>query len=194
MTKKSDIVSQAEFARRVGVTQSAVHRAIKDRRITLRADGKLHFPVAVAEWRANTDVSKRKVKFADESKPAKFRPTKIDAETLTRVKQLLLDEGMDFSGGLSPELIRAAEGLARAQERAWRLDVEKKKYILTSAIGEINQRIAIGWRRTMENLPARICPELAAKLGCDELALHHELRAAIKTTLDSLAPMKDTIE
>jgi hypothetical protein len=150
--------------------------------------------VAVAEWRANTDVSKRKVKFSDESKPAKLKPTKIDAETVTRVKQLLLDEGMDLSEGLSPELIRAAEGLARAQERAWRLDVEKKKYILTRAIGEINQRIAIGWRRAMENLPARISAELAAKLRCDERALNQELLAAIKATLDSLAPMKDNIE
>jgi hypothetical protein len=171
MAKKSDIISQAEFARRVGVTQSAVHNAVKTKRITLRPDGKLNYPIAIAEWRANTDVSKRKLKFADESKPVKLKSSKLDAAALTRIKELLQSEGFDVSDGLNPELVRIAEGVARANERMFRLDVEKRKYILTAAIGELNQRIAIGWRRAIENFPARISAELAAKLRCDEHAL-----------------------
>jgi len=194
MPKKLDIISQAELARRLDVTQSAVHNAVKTRRITLRSDGKVNFPVAVAEWKSNSDVSKRKLKFADESKPAKLKASKLDAAALTRIKELLQSEGFDVSDGLNPELVRIAEGIARANERMFRLDVEKKKYILTRAIGELNQRIAIGWRRAMENLPARVADEMAARLNCAAHDLEQELVAAIKVTLDSLAPFKDGME
>jgi hypothetical protein len=69
MPKKLDIISQAELARRLDVTQSAVHNAVKNKRITLRPDGKVNYPVALAEWKANTDPARAKVQIDGSTKP-----------------------------------------------------------------------------------------------------------------------------
>jgi hypothetical protein len=118
----------------------------------------------------------------------------IDAAKLTDIKKLLASEGFDLSNGLTVELVRAAEGISRSHQRMFDLAIKRRQYIETRAMGELNQRITIGWRRAMENLPARVADEIAARLSCSAHDLEKEMLAAIKDVLNSLAPLKDGME
>lgn len=49
----AELISPAEFSRRMGVTPQAVHRAIKKGRLTQLPDGKLDAAVAGIQWQEN---------------------------------------------------------------------------------------------------------------------------------------------
>src|SRR5260370_36580908 len=61
-------MSQRQFGELVGVTHRAVQKAIESGRITLNANGKIDPDVALAQWKRNTDESKRS--FTDLSRAA----------------------------------------------------------------------------------------------------------------------------
>ena len=187
MPKKLDIISQAELARRLDVTQSAVHNAVKNKRITLRPDGKINYPVALAEWKANTDPARAKVQIGDLTKPIKPKLANLDAEALSDIKKLLNAEGFDTSDGLSHELVRTAEALARAHERMFDLAIKRKEYIPLKPAAEHTRNIFIGFRKMMENIPARHADTIAAKLGCDPHTLEQEMSRVIRETLNEMA-------
>jgi hypothetical protein len=187
MPQKLEIISQAELARRLNVTQSAVHNAVKNKRITLRADGKVNYPVALAEWKSNTDPARAKVQIGGSTKPIKPKLAKLDAAALSDIKKLLESEGFDTSNGLSHELVRTAEALARARERMLRIAVRRGELIELRPAQEHGRRIAIGFKRHMEGIPARYADNLAATLKCDPHQLEHELLKVIRASLDDLA-------
>lgn len=54
----SEIISQHEFARRVGVKQPSVFKAIKNGRITADERGKINWETESIRWSANRDPSK----------------------------------------------------------------------------------------------------------------------------------------
>jgi hypothetical protein len=56
-SRKRELISQREYARRRGISHVAVLRAIKSGRITT-VEGKINPAMADREWRANTDQSK----------------------------------------------------------------------------------------------------------------------------------------
>jgi hypothetical protein len=187
-------ISLNACSKALGYSISTLHKHRKNGAFKPLKDGSYNLEAVrkgLLQWTAPNAKHKGKL---NPGRKVAAKLEQIDGAALTRIKQLLLDEGLDLSGGLSVELIKAAEGIARANERMFRLDVEKRKYILTAAIGELNQRIAIGWRRAMENLPARVSDEIAARLCCSAHNLEQELVAVIKATLDSLAPLKDGME
>jgi hypothetical protein len=75
------------------------------------------------------------------------KPPKLDAEALTEIMKLLQSEGFDVSGGLTHELIRSAEGLARAHERIFDLAIERKEYIELKPAAEHTRNIFICFRK-----------------------------------------------
>ena len=153
--------------------------------------------MALAEWKANTDPSKRRVKLEGESKakkPTKFKLAQIDDVTLSDIKKLLASEGIDTSNGLTFELIRAAEGLARAHERMFNLAIKRKEYIPLKGAAESTRNIFIGFRKMMESIPARHADTMAANIWCDAHLLEQEMIRVIKETLNLMAEptVKDT--
>ena len=101
--------------------------------------------------------------------------------------KLLESEGIDTTGGLAHELIRSAEGLARANERIFDLAIKRKEYIPLKPAAEHTRNIFIGFKKMMLNIPARTADTIAAKLGCDTFLLEQEMSRVIRETFDEMA-------
>ena len=187
MPKNSDEISLSELARRLNISPSAVTKALKSKRITRLPNGKVNYAIAVAQWKANSEPSKRKVKFAEDKPSAKLKVSKLDAAALSDIKRLLNAEGFDTSSGLTHELVRTAEGLARAHERMFKLAIQRKEYVPLQPVQEHTYNIFVGFRKAIESIPARTADTIAAKLGCDAFLLEQEMLKAIKETLNELA-------
>ena len=187
MPKNSDEISLSELARRLKVTPSAVTKALKSKRITRLPNGRVNYAIAVAQWKSNSEPSKRKVKFDADKPLPKLKVSKLDAAALSDIKKLLNAEGFDTSAGLTHELVRTAEGLARAHERMFKLAIQRKEYIPLKPAQQHTYNIFVGFRKAMENIPARSAAIIAGKLGCDAWGLEQELIKAIKETLNELA-------
>ena len=101
-----EIVSQGEFARRVGVSQPAVSKAIRNGRINALENGKIDFTAEIHNWFANKDTSKvrdndpnknydessatssiSKAKLAKETYTAKLRQLEYEREAGMMVKK-----------------------------------------------------------------------------------------------------------
>ena len=163
MPKNSDEISLSELARRLKVTPSAVTKALKSKRITRLPNGKVNYAIAVAQWKANSEPSKRKVKFDADRPAAKLKVSKLDAAALSDIKKLLNAEGFDTSAGLTHELVRTAEGLARAHERMFRLAIQRKEYVPLGPVQQHTYNIFVGFRKAMENIPARSAAIIAGE-------------------------------
>ena len=69
-TRKKELISQREYARRRGISNVSVHEAIKAGRIST-VDGKIDPDLADREWRENTDQSKPRNRITGRPKHAR---------------------------------------------------------------------------------------------------------------------------
>ena len=68
-----------------------------------------------------------------------------------------------------------------------RIAVRRRELVELRGVQETGRNIAIGFKRAMQNIPARVADEIAAKLGCSAHDLEREMSQAIRDTLDQLA-------
>jgi hypothetical protein len=188
---KSQIVSKAEFARRLGVSPAAVSKAVKYGRISVRADGKIDYASALAQWRANTDPEKTWVKpaaddGAEEDTEAN-EATVVSDEALTKIKALLSEQGVAVDGPLTIQLARTAEVISRTEERQFRLAIKRGEYLPKGKVYAHFGRISVEIKKAFLNLPSRHAPIIAGELGVDEFKLEQALKKAIDATLNELA-------
>lgn len=73
-------VSQAEFARRKGVTRAAVTYAIQSGRIKLEDDQKILVEQALLDWEENSDVTKQRTPPSENYNDAKTRMVIAEAD------------------------------------------------------------------------------------------------------------------
>jgi len=114
---KSGTVTKAEFARRMGVSPPAVSKAIRTGRISVRADGKIDYASARAQWLANTDPERTWVKpkpaatsssgkEGEEDEVVEEETSVVSDEALTKIKALLSEQGVAVDGPLTIQLAR----------------------------------------------------------------------------------------
>lgn len=73
-------ISQAECARRLGVTRGAVNQAVKSGRLTLEDDGKLIWEKAKEEWERNADIGQRREDSNEDWQAARTRRERAEAD------------------------------------------------------------------------------------------------------------------
>lgn len=153
-TRRKELITQREYARRRGISNVSVHEAIKAGRISTVA-GKIDPDLADREWRENTDQSKPRNRITGSPKHARIAgepPEPMDFGSA--------DGGNGTASGYAKA--RAARELYQAQLA--KLELDEKRGILVRAdevrLGAFN--MARKARDQLIALPERVAAILAA--------------------------------
>jgi hypothetical protein len=164
-------VSQAALARMLGVSDTAVRKAIAKGRIRRCPDGLIAADEALADWRRNAGQPRR----AGVPKTNETNPESQEG-----------DAPPPCSGPSIADLQRASLAL-KAQRQEIDLEARRDELVERSkaerAIFEFARRMRDAWT----NWPARIAAPLAAPLGADPHAVEAALAAEARRHLDELA-------
>lgn len=176
-------ISIRAYARHRGVTDTAVHKAIRAGRITAEADGTVDVVRADAEWARNTELPK---------KGSLRKPESV----------VLQDSGVERgsvqasgnAGGTSLLQARTVNEVVKAQTNKVRLARLKGELVdRPQAIAHVF-KLARSERDAWLNWPARVSAQMAAKLGVDAHAMHVALEAALREHLQELGDLRPRVD
>ena len=161
------------YARYRGVSDTAVHKAIRAGRITPEPDGTLDPEKADAEWARNT-----------EGPPIGTRRGAVKARAPEETGP----------GGTSLLQARTVNEVVKAQTNKVRLARLKGELVDRSqAIAHVF-KLARTERDAWLNWPARISAQMAAGLGVEPHALHVALDAAVREQLQDLGDVQPKVD
>ncbi|EOV0939421.1 elements of external origin [Pseudomonas aeruginosa] len=173
-------ISIRAYARHRGVTDTAVHKAIRAGRITPEADGTIDADRADREWARNSEAPK--------------------AGTRAKAPKVAVPEGGGDgpaalpAGGTSLLQARTVNEVVKAQTNKVRLARLKGELVdRPQAIAHVF-KLARSERDAWLNWPARISAQMAAKLGVDPHAMHVALEAAVREHLQELGELRPRVD
>lgn len=173
-------ISIRAYARHRGVTDTAVHKAIRAGRITPESDGTIDPERADRDWSRNTEPPK--VGLNRTATRAAVPDTPGDAPTALP------------SGGTSLLQARTVNEVVKAQTNKVRLARLKGELVDRSqAIAHVF-KLARSERDAWLNWPARISAQMAARLAVDAHAMHVALEAAVREHLQELGDMRPRVD
>ena len=171
------------YARHRGVSDTAVHKAIRAGRITPEADGTLDPDKVDREWNKNTEAPTQGTQRRAETITVKEAPASAEPQTPTL-----------GTGGTSLLQARTVNEVVKAQTNKVRLARLKGDLIDRSqAIAHVFQ-LARNERDAWLNWPARVSAQMAATLGMDAHALHIALDEAVRTHLMELGELRPKVD
>lgn len=173
-------ISIRAYARHRGVTDTAVHKAIRAGRITPEADGTIDPDKADREWERNTDAPRTGTR-----KPA----VKVALPEAAGEGNAAL-----AGGGTSLLQARTVNEVVKAQTNKVRLARLKGELVDRAQAMAHVFRLARTERDAWLNWPARVSAPMAAKLGADAHALHVALEAAVRDHLQELGELRPRID
>jgi len=162
------------YARHRGVSDTAVHKALRAGRITPETDGSLDADRADREWASNTDTP---------TTGTAHRPATASVRESAEPAAI-------GAGGTSLLQARTVNEVVKAQTNKVRLARLKGDLVDRSqAIAHV-YRLARSERDAWLNWPARISAQMAAKLEVDAHALHVALETAVREHLLELGDLQ----
>jgi len=177
------------YAKRRGVSETAVRKAIKTGRIKLEADGTLDPARADAQWEGNTDAAQQR--------PAKPAIKPVPNEAIQSVRETVGESSLSSgigSGGTTFLQARTANEVLKAQTNKLRLARLKGELVDRSqAIAQVF-KLARAERDAWLNWPSRVSATLAAELGVDPHALHTLLEREVRGHLEELGVFQPRID
>ncbi|MBU9366212.1 elements of external origin [Burkholderia multivorans] len=174
-------ISIRAYARHRGVTDTAVHKAIRAGRITPETDGTIDPDKADAEWARSSASAKPGTR----AKAAKVGVAEDAAPNLAT--------GLP-AGGTTLVQARTVNEVVKAQTNKVRLARLKGELVdRNQAIAHVF-RLARTERDAWLNWPARISAQMAARLGVDAHTLHVALEAAVREHLAELGELKVRVD
>lgn len=174
-------ISIRAYARHRGVSDTAVHKAIRTGRITPEADGTIDPDRADRDWTRNSEPPKagtgsRTVKVRVAGDPAPNLATGLPA------------------GGTTLVQARTVNEVVKAQTNKVRLARLKGELVdRNQAIAHVF-KLARTERDAWLNWPARISAQMAARLGVEAHTLHVALDAAVREHLAELGELKVRVD
>jgi hypothetical protein len=180
------------YARHRGVTDTAVHKAIRTGRIHALADGTIDPDQADAQWERNTSAPKTGTQ----------RPTvKVNAGQLDGdgggervVAGAASTTGAGGSGGTSLLQARTVNEVVKAQTNKVRLARLKGELVdRPQAIAHVF-KLARAERDAWLNWPARVSAQLAAKLAVDPHVMHVAIENAVREHLQELGDVRARVD
>ena len=177
-------ISIRAYARHRGVTDTAVHKAIRAGRITPEAYGTIDADRADREWARNSDVPK--------------------SGTRAKAAKVAVPAGGTGGGGDGPAALPAG-GASLLQARTVNevVKAQTNKVRLARLKGELVDRpqaiahvfkLARSERDAWLNWPARISAQMAAKLNIDPHTMHVALEAAVREHLQELGELRPRVD
>ena len=175
--------SNRKLAQAIGVSETAVRKALAAGRISREADGSFDVAKVKRQWAGNSDA-------AQQRKPvAGSRP--VPAAALESVRETLRDRGEEPAPG-SPSFLQArtANEVLKAQERKLRLQQLKGELIDRARATAQVFTLARQERDAWAQWPARVAADLAAELALETHTVQTALETAVKDHLTELAELK----
>lgn len=166
-------ITAAAYARYRGVSQVAVHKAIKTGRITTLPDGSIDPDEADRQWEENS------------------LPRKDSGKRTEDYDDIVLPDGQ--SGGTSLLQARTVNEVLKVKLN--KLELARRKNELVErdkAIAHVFN-LARAERDAWLNWPSRVSSQLAAKLGADAHAMHVALETAVREHLQELSEIKASV-
>ena len=177
-------ISIRAYARHRGVTDTAVHKAIRAGRITPETDGTIDADRADREWAHNSDVPK--------------------TGTRAKAAKVAVPEGGTGVGGDGPAALpTGGASLLQARTVNEVVKAQTNKVRLARLKGELVDRpqaiahvfkLARSERDAWLNWPARISAQMAAKLNIDPHTMHVALEAAVREHLQELGELRPRVD
>ena len=166
-------ISIRAYARHRGVSDTAVHKAIRTGRITPEADGTIDPDRADRDWTRNSEPPKA----GTGSRTVKVRVAEDPAPNLAT--------GLP-AGGTTLVQARTVNEVVKAQTNKVRLAQLKGELVDRAQVIAHVFKLARAEREAWINWPNRITPILAAELGIDEHTLFVALDVAVRVHLEEL--------
>ena len=177
-------ISIRAYARHRGVTDTAVHKAIRTGRVTPESDGTIDADRADADWARNTDSPKRGTNQRAESVVVR----EVNGES---------SAGMPSSpgtGGTSLLQARTVNEVVKAQTNKVRLARLKGELVdRPQAIAHVF-KLARSERDAWLNWPARVSAQMAVQLGIEPHPMHVALESAVREHLQELGDMRPRVD
>jgi hypothetical protein len=176
-------ISIRAYARHRGVTDTAVHKAIRAGRITPEADGTIDAQRADREWARNSEAPKAGTRTgAAKAVMAEASPSTGDGHAVLP------------TGGTSLLQARTVNEVVKAQTNKVRLARLKGELVdRPQAIGHVF-KLARAERDAWLNWPARISAQMAARLDVDPHTMHVALEAAVREHLQELGELRPRVD
>lgn len=188
---KSELITQAEYARRRGLNKSTVSRQVRDGIIPTHGSRRLIDPAEADDARATkTDPTRGRRKSAAPSKKPASKPKQQKAPEVERAKP------GPKPGARSAASVSNAVSFADARAYGQDLKNQQAEIELARLRGELIDRDAV--RKTMAELaqaavsawiqwPARVYAEMAAELGVDGATLHQALDRHVRQYAEEIS-------
>jgi hypothetical protein len=190
--------SNRELARQLGVSETAVRRAEKARRIKREPDGSWDLARVKAAWSDNTDSAQQRPKpSAEEGKGSRARMKPVPDVALGAVRDTLREHGEPIVAGSGQAMTfmqaRTANEVLKAQERRLRLQHLKGELVdRAKAVAQVF-RLARDERDAWVNWPARVAAMIAAELEVDPHQLNTALESHVREHLAELAEIRPNL-
>ena len=191
-------ISIRAYARHRGVTDTAVHKAIRSGRVTPEADGTIDADQADAQWERNTSAPKTgtqrpvvKVKVPELEGPERNSAGGAGA---TGGMGATGSANVGGSGGTSLLQARTVNEVVKAQTNKVRLARLKGELVdRPQAIAHVF-KLARSERDAWLNWPARVSAQMAAKLEIDAHTMHVSLESAVREHLQELGDLRPRVD
>ena len=175
------------YARHRGVTDTAVHKAIRSGRIHALSDGTIDPNQADAQWERNTSAPKT----GTQRPTVKVKVAEVDGEVERSGAGAATNTG---SGGTSLLQARTVNEVVKAQTNKVRLARLKGELIdRPQAIAHVF-KLARSERDAWLNWPARVSAQMAAKLELDAHTMHVALENAVREHLQELGNLTVSVD
>ncbi len=172
------------YARHRGVTDTAVHKAIRAGRITPEADGTIDAAKADSEWVRNS------------APPRTGTQARAPRASVPEPSDTARDAGTAAlpAGGASLLQARTVNEVVKAQTNKVRLARLKGELVERSQVVAHVFKLARDERDAWLNWPARVSAQMAATLEVDPHAMHLALEAAVRDHLRELGELRPRID
>ena len=194
-------ISIRAYARHRGVTDTAVHKAIRSGRVTPETDGTIDADQADAQWERNTSAPKTgtqrpvvKVKVPEIDGPVRNSAATNGASGATGGMGATGSANVGGSGGTSLLQARTVNEVVKAQTNKVRLARLKGELVdRPQAIAHVF-KLARSERDAWLNWPARVSAQMAAKLEIDSHTMHVSLESAVRDHLQELGNLQASVD
>ena len=180
------------YARHRGVTDTAVHKAIRSGRIEALPDGTIDSDQADAQWERNTSSPKT----GTQRSTVKVKVPEVDGDGGgdRAGAGAATNTGSGGGGGTSLLQARTVNEVVKAQTNKVRLARLKGELIdRPQAIAHVF-KLARSERDAWLNWPARVSAQMAAKLELDAHTMHVALENAVREHLQELGNLQASVD
>lgn len=180
------------YARHRGVTDTAVHKAIRSGRIEALPDGTIDSDQADVQWARNTSAPKT----GTQRPTVKVKVPEVDGDSAGDRGGAGASSNTSSGGGGGTSLLQArtVNEVVKAQTNKVRLARLKGELIdRPQAIAHVF-KLARSERDAWLNWPARVSAQMAAKLEIDAHTMHVALEIAVREHLQELGNLQAGVD